>query len=147
MKRILMVVLAVLLAAPSWAGDVGSCTETMEIDQANSRIKVIKLTNCTASGTDLQWSVRNYAKVKGHMLMQVNTYPGGTAPTASSDLYIYDEAGGKIGDTQLENIITTTAQEKKLDSKPIIWGPFYIDVDNNSQAGAITTIWLFFYPL
>lgn len=148
MKKYLFAILLVLLIGlPSWAGDVGSCTESMEY-AADSKLKVIKLTNCTASGTALSWSVRNASKVKGHMLLQVNAYPGTTAPTAASDLNIYDEKGGLIGGTQFADIITTSATETVASTyKPIIWGDFYIQVANNSQAGAITTIWLFFYPL
>lgn len=95
MKKLIVIAFAValLFCIQAHAADVGTCTETLE-DGFWTKIAVVKL-DCTAATGDIVRTLTSSPKIQGAMLQQVDIGLI-TAPTAASDLYIYNDNGTDV---------------------------------------------------
>ena len=144
MKKLIVFVVISLFCLPALAADVGTCTE--RIDSSSSSLVKVLIVDCTAAVGDVVRTLTSSTELQRHMLMQVDILPI-TLPTATSDLYIYNDNGSDAAGGELVDKVTTTPTQVIMQSKPILFGNWRIDLDNNAVAGARIIFKFYLYKL
>ena len=145
-KLIVFVVISLFFISASFAAvaDVGTCTESIDSDPS-SNLKIL-IVDCTAAVGDIVRTLTSAVGLQRHMLMQVDIKPI-VLPTATSDLYIYNDNGIDAAAGQLVDKVTTTSTQVIMSDKPILFGNWRIDLDNNAVAGARIIFKFYLYKL
>ena len=159
MKKVIIGILAIMLVFPIWVLADSTMTETeYRYPQEDRRIiKLVWVADQYSAGVS-EYAVATAASVPsvdGWYLDYMFTDPGGTAPTANYDIYLYDTKGDNIKYDILnangENR-SATASEVALPyfndgvygSYPIASGVSVV-ISNNAVKSATASIFLYLY--
>lgn len=148
-KLILTLLLIVCLAAPAFAVE-GAITFKYEESNKGGAHWIQVTATCTAGSSDnLYPDTLIGISVAGTFLMQVRTFYGSTGSTDDTDLYLkqnsvntgYDVLNG-AGVDKIDNAGDNDFQPTIGGSATLvpIYGPLWIDIDNNSVNSAVVTI-------
>jgi len=151
MKKLILTLLLIVWASSA----IAAGTITFAYEEVDKRGKHwIQVTaTCTADSGDASYPDTEIGiDVSGTYLMQVRTFFGGTGPTDNTDLYLKENSAtgydvlNAAGENRIDNAANNDFQptiDSDASAVPI-YGPLYIDIDNNSVNSAIVTIVLDF---
>jgi hypothetical protein len=126
----------------------GTVTTTLAQQGANTGVYTYSIA-WTADGdgalSPVQIEADNFTKIHGLFLVQVETIPGGTAPTALYDIAINDTDGADLlGGAGADRSATLPEIAYPSVISKVIANRFSVVLTSNTQAGATGTIRLYF---
>lgn len=149
MKRFVILVM-LLLAVPCFAASTHTYTEY----EGGSTYQLNVLVTCAGGTSTITTSIIPY-NLRGMFLYMIRTYPGGTAPTDATDLYIYQHSssgkdvldGGGVDKIDATSTLTFQPFINSSENGVPITGDLFIAASNNSVNAAVFTVELHFIRL
>jgi hypothetical protein len=126
-------------------------TSAYVIHNAWNAMQINATVTCDA-GTSTITTTKLPYDMRGWFLFMLRTYPGGTAPTDATDLYIYQHSstgkdildGGGVDKIDATSTLTFQPLINSSDNVVPICGDLFIAASNNSVNAAIFTVEMYF---
>ena len=148
MKRLLVTLLMVLVLFYGVAFGASTVVQTnrqVNHDRVMVTLTVTAHTNGSVTSTAIDPTFDGI-DLRDYDLYQVYVDPGATAPTPNYDVTLTDEDSIDLMKGQLANLHTSTSEWRY---PPVVSQPYpttlTLNVANNSQNGAITVLYLYFF--
>lgn len=147
MKKLILVLIFVFVAASSGFG----ASTAAYVEHTAGNLYQLTITHTCGAGSAVFTNTKIPYNLRGWILYMVRTYPGGTAPTDASDLYLYQHAsngkdildGGGVDKLDATSTLTFKPLVNTSDGVALITGDLYFFAENNSVNAAIVIVELF----